>query len=88
VSSLPWCTIAATRFPASAGAGHCPHRRPTRSAPGSKLAAACDLRVASERSVFGMPEVRVGISVGSSRRRWLPQLIGYGPRPPAAADRP
>ena len=28
---------------------------------GLELAAACDFRVASERSIFGMPEVRIGI---------------------------
>jgi len=42
---------------------------------GLELAAACDFRVASDRSVFGMPEVRIG----------LPSVVG-GAAP--AADRP
>lgn len=44
---------------------------------GLELAAACDIRVASERSVFGMPEVRVGIP-SVVEAALLPQLIGEG----------
>ncbi len=44
---------------------------------GLELAAACDLRVVSERSHFGMPEVRVGIP-SVVEAALLPQLIGEG----------
>src|SRR5213592_3594368 len=44
---------------------------------GLELAAACDLRVASDRAQFGMPEVRVGIP-SVVEAALLPQLIGYG----------
>ncbi len=44
---------------------------------GLEIAAACDLRVASERSLFGMPEVRVGIP-SVVEAALLPLLIGGG----------
>jgi enoyl-CoA hydratase len=44
---------------------------------GLELAAACDLRVASENSVFGMPEVAIGIP-SVVEAALLPQLIGAG----------
>jgi enoyl-CoA hydratase len=44
---------------------------------GLELAASCDLRVASDSSVFGMPEVRVGIP-SVVEAALLPRLIGPG----------
>jgi enoyl-CoA hydratase len=44
---------------------------------GLELACACDLRVASERSIFGMPEVRIGIP-SVVEAALLPRLIGQG----------
>jgi enoyl-CoA hydratase/carnithine racemase len=44
---------------------------------GLELAAACDLRVASSDSWFGMPEVRIGIP-SVVEAALLPQLIGWG----------
>lgn len=44
---------------------------------GMEVGAACDMRVASEDAVFGMPEVRVGIP-SVIEAALLPYLIGWG----------
>jgi enoyl-CoA hydratase len=44
---------------------------------GLEVAASCDLRVASEHSSFGMPEVRVGIP-SVIEAALLPRLMGWG----------
>ena len=44
---------------------------------GLELAAACDLRIASTRARFGMPEVRVGVP-SVIEAALLPGLIGWG----------
>ncbi|HSB12372.1 MAG TPA: enoyl-CoA hydratase [Blastocatellia bacterium] len=44
---------------------------------GLEIAASCDLRVAADDSVFGMPEVRVGIP-SVIEAALLPRLVGWG----------
>ncbi len=44
---------------------------------GLEIAASCDLRAASDRSTFGMPEVQVGIP-SVVEAVLLPRLIGWG----------
>jgi len=44
---------------------------------GLELAASCDLRIASDRARFGMPEVKVGIP-SVIEAAYLPRLIGLG----------
>lgn len=44
---------------------------------GLEVMAACDMRVASDNAVFGMPEVKVGLP-SVVEAALLPQLIGWG----------
>jgi enoyl-CoA hydratase len=44
---------------------------------GMEMAACCDLRIASERAHFGMPEVKVGVP-SVIEAAYLPRLIGLG----------
>lgn len=44
---------------------------------GLEVAAGCDVRIASDRAMFGMPEVRVGLP-SVIEAALLPRLIGWG----------
>ena len=46
---------------------------------GLEVAVSCDLRVATTRAKFGMPEVKVGIP-SVAEAALIPSLIGYRPR--------
>ncbi|MEV0155365.1 enoyl-CoA hydratase/isomerase family protein [Micromonospora sp. NPDC050686] len=62
IRALPMPTVAAVDGPALGG--------------GAELAYACDLRVCTDRAVFGQPEVRLGILAGAGATHRLPALIG------------
>ena len=45
---------------------------------GCELALGCDIRIASEKAVFGLPEVLLGALPGGGGTQTLPRLIGLG----------
>lgn len=45
---------------------------------GCELAMACDIRICSDNSLFGQPEVGLGITPGFGGTQRLPRLIGLG----------
>jgi len=45
---------------------------------GCELALGCDIRIASEEALLGLPEVKLGALPGGGGTQWLPRLIGMG----------
>ena len=45
---------------------------------GCELALSCDLRIASTRSMFGTPEINLGLIPGGGATQRLARLVGYG----------
>ena len=45
---------------------------------GFELALGCDIRIASENALIGLPEVKLGALPGGGGTQWLPRLAGMG----------